>query len=137
MYFGVLDDARHLLGIEDYRCRYNVRSFTLAQLAVRLKTAAQEERLENFLLSLRNLDLLIIDEWGNTSVDSESAGYLFRIVADSYEQKSLIITTNLAFSDWGRLFAMSSLPLPSLTASSITAIWSIQGRRIGGSHARL
>ena len=76
---------------------------------MRLKTAAQEERLENFLLSLRNLDLLIIDEWGYTSVDSESAGYLFRVVADSYEQKSLIITTNLAFSDWGRLFADEQL----------------------------
>ena len=99
------DDARHLLGIEAYRCRYNVRFFTLAQLAVRLKTAAQEERLENFLISLRSLDLLIIDEWGNTSVDSESAGYLFRIVADSYVPKSLIISKNLAFSDWGRLFA--------------------------------
>ena len=83
------------LGMEACRCGYKVRFFTLAQLAVRLKTAAQEERLENFLLSLRNLDLLIIDEWGYTSVDSESAGYLFRVVADSYEQKSLIITTNL------------------------------------------
>ena len=97
------------LGMEACRCGYKVRFFTLAQLAVRLKTAAQEERLENFLLSLRNLDLLIIDEWGYTSVDSESAGYLFRVVADSYEQKSLIITTNLAFSDWGRLFADEQL----------------------------
>ena len=76
------------LGMEACRNGYKVRFFTLAQLAVRLKTAAQEERLENFLLSLRNLDLLIIDEWGYTSVDSESAGYLFRVVADSYEQKS-------------------------------------------------
>lgn len=97
------------LGMEACRCGYKVRFFTLAQLAVRLKTAAQEERLENFLLSLRNLDLLIIDEWGYTSVDSESAGYLFRVVADSYEQKSLIITTNLAFSDWGRLFTDEQL----------------------------
>ena len=61
------------LGMEACRCGYKVRFFTLAQLAVRLKTAAQEERLENFLLSLRNLDLLIIDEWGYTSVDSASS----------------------------------------------------------------
>ncbi len=97
------------LGMEACRRGYKVRFFTLAQLAVRLKAAAQEERLENFLLSLRSLDLLIIDEWGYTSIDSESAGFLYRVIADCYEQKALIITTNLAFSDWGRLFADEQL----------------------------
>ena len=97
------------LGMEACQRGYKVRFFTLAQLAVRLKAAAQEERLENFLLTLRGLDLLIIDEWGYTSIDSESAGYLYRVIADSYEQKALIITTNLAFSDWGRLFADEQL----------------------------
>ena len=88
---------------------YKVRFFTLAQLAVKLKQASQEERLENMLLSLKSLDLLIIDEWGYTAIDSESANYIYRVIADSYEQKSLIITTNLPFSDWGRLFADGQL----------------------------
>ena len=88
---------------------YRVRFFTLAQLAVKLKQASQEERLENMLLTLKSLDLLIIDEWGYTAIDSESASYIYRVIADSYEQKSLIITTNLPFSDWGRLFADEQL----------------------------
>lgn len=88
---------------------YRVRFFTLAQLAVKLKQASQEERLENMLLTLKSLDLLIIDEWGYTAIDSESANYIYRVIADSYEQKSLIITTNLPFSDWGRLFADEQL----------------------------
>ena len=62
-------------------------------------------RLECFLSSLRKLDLLIIDEWGYTSFDSASANLIYRVVSDSYEQKSLIITTNIAFSEWGKIFA--------------------------------
>ena len=111
---------------------YKVKFYTLSQLAMRLKEAAQEKRLENMLLMLRKLDLLIIDEWGYTQIDSECAGYIFRVIADSYEQKSLIITTNLPFSDWGRILPMNSLQLPSLTALSITAIRSTQERRTGG-----
>ena len=76
---------------------------------MKLKQASQEERLENMLLTLKSLDLLIIDEWGYTAIDSESASYIYRVIADSYEQKSLIITTNLPFSDWGRLFADEQL----------------------------
>ena len=97
------------LGMLACRKGYKVRFLTLAQLAVKLRQAAQEERLENLLLTLRGLDLLIIDEWGYTQVDSESAGYIYRVIADSYERKSLIITTNLPFSEWGRLFADEQL----------------------------
>ena len=37
-------------------------------------------------------------------VDREGAQLLFRVIADSYEQKSLILTTNLEFSKWGGVF---------------------------------
>ena len=37
-------------------------------------------------------------------VDKEGAQLLFRIIADSYETRSLILTTNLEFSKWGSLF---------------------------------
>ena len=80
-----------------------VHFYTLAELAVRLKEAADEGRLENFLMTLRKLDLLIIDEWGYTMIDKECAEYIFRVIGDSYEKKSLIITTNLPFSEWGRI----------------------------------
>jgi len=37
-------------------------------------------------------------------VDREGSQLLFRIIADSYESKSLILTTNLEFSKWGGIF---------------------------------
>ncbi len=64
---------------------------------------AEEGRLENCFNSFKKLDLLIIDEWGYCQLDKQSAGYVFQIVSDSYERKSLIITTNLPFSEWGRI----------------------------------
>ena len=88
---------------------YRVRFSTLSQLSLRLKAAAREGRLEHCLQGLRKLDLLVIDEWGYTLVDKECAGYLYQVIADSYERKSLIVTTNLPFSEWGRIFADEQL----------------------------
>ncbi len=82
-----------------------MRFFTLAQLSEKLKTASDTGRLETFLSSLRQLDLLIVDEWGYTSFDSASANLIYRVVSDSYERKSMVITTNIPFSEWGRLFS--------------------------------
>lgn len=97
------------LGLKACATDCKVKFMTLAQLAVRLKTSADEGRLENTLAQLRKLDLLIIDEWGYCQLDRESAGYVFRVIADSYESKSLIITTNLPFSEWGKIVADEQL----------------------------
>ena len=53
---------------------------------------------------LRGLDLLILDEWGYVPVDKDGSQLLFRVISDSYESKSLILTTNLEFSKWGGIF---------------------------------
>ena len=55
-------------------------------------------------IQLQNLELLILDEWGYVPVDKEGSQLLFRVIADSYESKSLILTTNLEFSKWGSVF---------------------------------
>ena len=46
---------------------------------------------------LQKQDLLILDEWGYVPVDRDGSQMLFRIVSDSYERKSLILTTDLEF----------------------------------------
>ncbi len=37
-------------------------------------------------------------------VDRQGAQLLFRIIADSYERRSMVLTTNLEFSKWGTIF---------------------------------
>lgn len=83
---------------------YHVRFFTAAELVVRLCEAFAAGTLEKLVHTILKAQLLIIDEWGYVPVDRQGAQLLFRIVSDSYERRSLILTTNLEFSKWGTLF---------------------------------
>ena len=53
-------------------------------------------------------DLLAIDEVGYLSYDSRSADLLFQVISRRHEQKSVLVTTNLAFSDWPTIFPNAS-----------------------------
>ena len=47
--------------------------------------------------------LLIIDEFGYMPIDEEGSRLLFQVISDSYETRSVIYTTNIEFSGWGRV----------------------------------
>ena len=49
-------------------------------------------------------DLLICDELGYLSFSRTGAELLFQVFADRYERASLLITSNLPFSEWGQVF---------------------------------
>lgn len=83
---------------------HRVRFFSAAELVVRLSEAYAAGTLEKLLRTILKADLLIIDEWGYVPVDRQGAQLLFRIVSDSYERRSLVLTTNLEFSKWGSIF---------------------------------
>jgi len=87
-------------------CEKGIRTrfFTAAELVVRLSEAYAAGTLEKLLRSILRAELLIIDEWGYVPVDRQGAQLLFRVISDSYERRSVILTTNLEFSKWGSLF---------------------------------
>jgi len=78
-----------------------VRFYTVAELVVRLSEASRSGSIDRLMKSILKADLIIFDEWGYVPVDKQGAQWLFRIIADSYERRSLVITTNLEFSKWG------------------------------------
>lgn len=92
------------LGLAACRQGRRVRFFTAASLVNRLEEAQKQYQLDRFLTQLDKTDLLICDELGYLSFSRAGAELLFQVFADRYERASLLITSNLAFSDWGQVF---------------------------------
>lgn len=92
------------LGIEACRKLHSVKFFTIAQLAHRLTTEYKEGSIEKFLAKVRRFELLIIDEIGYVTITKKSAELLFQVFSDRYEAGSLIVTSNLNFSQWTEVF---------------------------------
>jgi DNA replication protein DnaC len=86
------------IGVEACKKGYNVKFFRTAALVNRLVEARKGGELSGFLKQLSKADLLMCDEWGYVPLDQEGAQLLFQVISDCYEQKSIIITTNLEFS---------------------------------------
>ena len=91
-------------GVKACSLGYKTKFYTVAELVLKLAEARKNAVLERLLRDLRELDLLILDEWGYVPVDKDGSQLLFRVISDSYESKSLILTTNLEFSKWGGIF---------------------------------
>jgi DNA replication protein DnaC len=92
------------LGLAACRQGKRVRFFTAANLVTRLEEAQKQYQLDRFLVQLDKTDLLICDELGYLSFSRGGAELLFQVFADRYERASLLITSNLAFSEWGQVF---------------------------------
>lgn len=91
------------LGVRACELGFPVKFFTAAQLVVLLSEAYAAGTLERLIKSILKAELLIIDEWGYVPVNREGAQLLFGIISDCYEQRSLIMTTNLEFSKCGAI----------------------------------
>jgi DNA replication protein DnaC len=92
------------LGLAACRQGRRVRFYTAAALVTRLEEAQKQYQLDRVLAQLDKTDLLICDELGYLSFSRAGAELLFQVFAERYERKSLLVTSNLAFSEWGQVF---------------------------------
>ena len=92
------------VGIEACNRGKKVRFYRTAALVNTLIEAKANGELNKFLKQLNKLDLLICDEWGYLPLDIDGSQLLFQVIADCYERRSIIITTNLEFSKWNNIF---------------------------------
>lgn len=86
-----------------------VRFFTAASLANILVERNAKGTLGSFNASLKKVELMVIDEIGFVPLHKEAAELLFQVISDCYERKSLIITSNLEFSQWNTVFGDNRL----------------------------
>jgi DNA replication protein DnaC len=92
------------LGLAAARQGKRVRFYTAAALVTRLEEAQKQYQLDRVLTQLDKTDLLICDELGYLSLGRAGAALLFQVFAERYERRSLLVTSNLAFSEWGQIF---------------------------------
>jgi DNA replication protein DnaC len=83
---------------------HSVLFITAAQLLLDLAAQDSARALERRFRHYCRPALLCLDEIGYLSYDARNADLLFQIISRRYENKSIVMTTNLAFSDWPTIF---------------------------------
>ncbi|RMF84165.1 MAG: cell division protein ZapE, partial [Nitrospirae bacterium] len=97
------------LGIEATKCKDRV-GFHRADDLVRSLTEAQAGHgLTPLLPRLERLDVLLVDELGVVPFDRTGAELLFNLLARRYQRRATVVTTNLAFSEWVKVFGDEKL----------------------------
>ena len=83
---------------------HHVLFTTAAQLLLDLGSQESQRSLARRLRHYATRGLLVIDEVGYLSYDGRAADLLFQVVSRRYEHRSLVLTTNLPFSEWPTIF---------------------------------
>ncbi len=90
---------------------------TCALLLQELLLAKKDLRLPRLLKKFSRYDAIIIDDIGYVQQEKEEMEVLFTLLAERYEQGSVMITSNLPFSKWGKIFKD-----PMMTAAAVDRI---------------
>ncbi|KGR89058.1 ATP-binding protein [Ureibacillus massiliensis 4400831 = CIP 108448 = CCUG 49529] len=99
------------IGLGRKACKkgYEVRFYRVSELVDTLERMWREGKLQQFRNRFKKVDLIVLDEMGYVPFNKEGAELLFQLITDWYEKKSLIITSNLEFSQWNRIFVDARL----------------------------
>jgi len=83
---------------------YKVLFIPAVHLVQQLLVAKRDLRLENVLKKLDLFDVVLVDDIGYIQQNREEMEVLFAFLSERYERKSLMITSNLVFSEWDKIF---------------------------------
>ncbi|MGB6485696.1 MAG: IS21-like element helper ATPase IstB [Steroidobacteraceae bacterium] len=85
-----------------------------SDLVQKLQVARRELALESAIQRLERFDLLILDDITYVSKDQAESSVLFELISARYERRSMLITANQPFGDWGKIF-----PDPAMTLAAV------------------
>jgi len=85
-----------------------------SELVQRLQAARRDLRLPAELAKLDRFDLLILDDLSYVRRDQAETSVLFELIAERYERRSLAITANTPFSQWGEVFVEPAMTLAAI-----------------------
>jgi DNA replication protein DnaC len=85
-----------------------------SDLVQRLQVARRELTLEAAIARLDKYHLLILDDMAYVTKDQAETSVLFELISARYEQRSMLITANQPFGEWGKVF-----PDPAMTLAAV------------------
>ena len=106
-----LSSALGLALIENGRRVFFARTTDLVQ---RLQIARRELALEAAIAKLDRYDLLILDDIAYVTKDQAETSVLFELIAARYERRSMLITANQPFGEWGKIFPDQAMTLAAI-----------------------
>lgn len=96
----IAQNIAHQAVVEGHTTLFTTASQLLLDLGAQDSPRALDRRLKHYARA----SLLVVDEVGYLSYDARNADLLFQIVSRRYEEKSLVLPTNLPFGDWATIF---------------------------------
>lgn len=97
------------LGVKACMQGMNVKFYTAANLSNELIEAQEYKKLMKIEKQISKTDLLIIDELSYLTFNRHQSELLFKVIADRAERRSVIVSTNLKFSDWVTMFENTTM----------------------------
>ncbi len=86
------------------RHKYAVLFTPTFKLVQQLLVAKRDLRLEDLLRRLDHFDVVVLDDLGYIKQDREEMEVLFTFLAERYERRSVMLSSNLVFSKWDQIF---------------------------------
>ena len=99
--------GEHRLEIRDELCARqaaNVRWHVAAHFVGQLLVAKRALEIEKMFRKLDRFEVVVLDDIGYVQQSREEMEVLFTFLSERYERRSLMITSNLVFSEWDKIF---------------------------------
>ena len=83
-------------------------------LVQQLQVARRDLTLESAITKLDRYDLLVLDDLAYVTKDQAETSVLFELIAARYERRSMLITANQPFGEWGKIFPDQAMTLAAI-----------------------
>ncbi|WP_367363705.1 IS21-like element helper ATPase IstB [Candidatus Tisiphia endosymbiont of Nedyus quadrimaculatus] len=97
------------LSTKAVRKGYKSRFFNLVDLANQLEYEKNSAQVGKLAASLQKIDVLVLDELGYLPFSKNGGQLIFHLLSKIHSNTSIIITTNLIFSEWSQIFGCNKM----------------------------